>query len=452
MSMREIVTVTITRETKSVSQVGFGTPLILGSSGNFTTRVATFTEVGQELADALVGGSNAPEYKAAVDMISQNPRVVSFKIGQINGERILTDDAGTWTAAGSVAVTINGTTVTQAFSTDKNTSMGALATQIAALSAVDTAVYSSGSHTITITPNTGYFLEITDITISGITGTMAAIVLTSNDTEDIVDALDDVVIEDDDWYGLCITSRTQADQEDVAEWTETKKKIFVLASAEPNIKNQTKTADTTSIAAVLRVASYDRSVVIYSAVAATEYPDAALLGKLLPYEPGTYTSKFKTLASITADALTGTQSTNIRDKNANSFELIGVNNIIREGKVSSGEFIDIIIFVDWIESRVVEGVYGVLVNNLKVPFTPSGMASIKGEIEKVLKIGQGRGGISDYSQDSNKLQNGGYIVTLPQYDLISTADKASRTLTDLKFTAWLTGAIHTVQINGIVTL
>jgi hypothetical protein len=80
------------------------------------------------------------------------------------------------------------------------------------------------------------------------------------------------------------------------------------------------------------------------------------------------------------------------------------------------------------------------------------MASIRGEIEKVLKIGALRGGISEYSQDSNKFQNGGYVVTLPAFEDIPAADKATRTLRGVTFTAWLAGAIHAVEINGIVTL
>jgi hypothetical protein len=186
--------------------------------------------------------------------------------------------------------------------------------------------------------------------------------------------------------------------------------------------------------------------------AGTEYPDAATLGKLLPYDPGTYTMKFKTLAGITVDYLTATQSTNARAKNANTYEEIGPSNILREGTVGEGEKLDVIIFIDWLQARITEGVYQPLINNLKIPFTEIGMAAIKGEIEKVLKIGVARGGISDYAQDSDKNQIGGYIVTLPAFEDITTADKAARLLTGVEFTAWLAGAIHAVEIAGVVTL
>lgn len=449
MGLQEIVNVSITRETKPVTQQGFSTLLILGSNANFATRTQTFTEVDASLAAAICGGSNSAEYKAVVDAFAQSPRLVSVKIGHLRGTKTITDNAGTWTD-GTAKVTVNGVEASAAFNIDKDTSMTALAAAIAALASVDTAVYSSGDHTIVITPNTGYVLGVTS-DLTGITGTMT-FTLTATGTEDWSGALDAITLYDDDWYGLVITSRTLADQQDVAGWVETKKKIFVAATAVANVVDTTDAADTTTIAAVLKAAAYARSAVIYSASAATEYPDAALLGKILPYDPGTYTAKFKTLASITADALTATQSTNARDKHCNVNEEIGGVNIVREGTVADGEFIDIIIFTDWLNSRITEGVYAVLVNNLKVPYTPQGMAAVKGAIESVLKVGQNRGGISDYSQDSNKIQNGGYVITLPAFEAILAADKASRTLRDVKFTAWLAGAIHAVTINGIVTL
>lgn len=452
MSLQEIANVTITSSTKSVSQAGFGTALILGPNANFPTRTQEFTEVDASLAAVLCGGTTSAEYKAAQDMMAQNPRPVSFKIGHVLGTKKITDDAGTWTAGGTISCKVNGTTVSQAFDTDKATTMAAFAAQIAAEDNITSAVYTGGSNWIVVTPDAGHVLAITDVAVAGITGTLAAFVLSATATENYDDALDAIVLYDDDWYGLCIDSRTQATQEDVAAWTEAKKKIFVTADSTANIVDTTDAADTTTLAAVLKAAAYGRSVVVYSALAATEYPDAALLGKILPHDPGTYTAKFKTLASITADALTATQSTNARDKNCNVNEEIGGVNIIREGTVAEGEFIDNIIFIDWLNSRITEEVYGVLVNNLKVPYTVQGMAAIKGAIEKILKIGQNRGGISEYSQDSNKIQNGGYVVSLPAFEDIASADKASRTLRDVEFTAWLSGAIHAVVINGVVTL
>lgn len=53
----------------------------------------------------------------------------------------------------SIALTVNGTALTQAFTTDNATTLAALAVQIAAVAALPTAV-SDGTHTITVTAST----------------------------------------------------------------------------------------------------------------------------------------------------------------------------------------------------------------------------------------------------------------------------------------------------------
>jgi len=83
---------------------------------------------------------------------------------------VLTDNAGTFTA-GAIAATVNGVVVSTAWGTDKDTTMTAFAAALAANVSIDTAVYSSGSHTITITANSDIELTITT-DVTGVTGTM----------------------------------------------------------------------------------------------------------------------------------------------------------------------------------------------------------------------------------------------------------------------------------------
>ena len=448
MSLQEIVNLQITRQTVIASQQGFSTLLILGPNANFFSRTQQFSDVGAALAAVLCLGSDAPEYKAAVDAMAQNPRLVNVKIGHIGGTKVITDDDGTWTAD-SVTATVNGVEIIEPFDTDKDTSMTNLAASIQALPTVLTAVYSSVAHTITITPITDGVISAY-LDVSQIQGTMT-VVVTAVGVEDLDDALDLLVLEDDDWYGLCTVTRIQSDQEDVAAWAETKTKIYIPGAYDANIMNTTDAADTTTLAAVLKAAAYARSGVSFLTNADTEYPDAATLGRLLPLTPGSYTANFKKLASITVDSLTGTQSTNVRAKYANSYERVGQQNMIRNGTVAEGEYIDVIIFIDWLTAKITEEVFGLLTTADKVPYTHEGLALISARIEKALKLGQNVGGISEYSEDADGVQNGGYIITLPDYDLIPSADKTNRILNNVGFTAWLTGAIHVVNIAGIVT-
>jgi len=452
MSLSDIVNVSITRETVSVSQVGFGTPLILGPNANFNARVQYFSDL-LSLADALVGGTSNPEYQAGAAAFAQNPHPERVAVGHVIGQKVITDDAGTYTA-GNVKATVNGSLIDESYDTDKDTTLTNLAASIQALDDVSTAVYTSGSHTIIITPVSGKVLAVS-VDVTGITGTMTMVV-SAVGTESLDDALDDIRIESDDWYGLVITSRVLQDQKDVADWTEVNDKIFGCASSDANIIDQAVGVDTTTIVYYLKSNALVRSFAFYHQTADgssnDDYIESALFGKILPFDPGSYTAMFKTLAAVAVSTLSTTQSKNARDKNCNVYELIGGVNITREGKVGEGEYIDIIIFIDWLKARITENVYSLLVNQKKVPYTSAGIVAIESRINQVLKTGQNRNGISPEHYDEQDAQDGGFFTEVPAISDISPTDKANRILNDVKFTAWLAGAIHAVVIKGIVTL
>jgi hypothetical protein len=110
------------------------------------------------------------------------------------------------------------------------------------------------------------------------------------------------------------------------------------------------------------------------------------------------------------------------------------------------------IFIDWLKARCTEVVYQILVSNLKVPYTDAGIAAVQNALTQPLKAGQNVGGISPTAFDENKNQIGGFYITVPRLQDIPTADKTARTLNNVKFTAFLAGAIHVVRVNGLVTL
>ena len=62
---------------------------------------------------------------------------------------------------------------------------------------------------------------------------------------------------------------------------------------------------------------------MYSAEAATKFPEGALFGNILPLDPGSYTAAFWQLTGIVADNLTQTQEKNALDKNVNIYIRLG---------------------------------------------------------------------------------------------------------------------------------
>ena len=62
MDLSEIITITITKNTRTVARAGFGIPLILSHAPTWTERVRSYTSLTGLAADFI---STTPEYKAA---------------------------------------------------------------------------------------------------------------------------------------------------------------------------------------------------------------------------------------------------------------------------------------------------------------------------------------------------------------------------------------------------
>lgn len=345
-------------------------------------------------------------------------------------------------------VTINGidTTINTSSAVQTNEAIAAeLVTAINAnMAAVGIAVTASDNSNGSLIlesndPAVGFALRVSDGILSSAFGlfvdpTVAAGSVTAD--------LDAVQLANPNWYAIASTDRTQATVLAIAAWTESRVKLFGIASAEPEIINLPP-GENTSIAGKLAIAGYARTFVLYHQDADSDYPECAWFGRVLPLEPGSETWAFKTLNGVPYSALTTTQSNNARGKNANTYELIGGRTITQEGKVAVGEYIDIIRGIDWLTSTIQTYVYSVLVNNNKVPYTDAGIAVIEAQVRRALQQGIDQQFISEDPAP---------VVTVPRASSVAPNDKANRILRNVRFTATVSGAIHAVRISGVVTV
>ena len=254
-------------------------------------------------------------------------------------------------------------------------------------------------------------------------------------------ALNAIANENNDWYGIVVDQALVSSFADVASWVETAKKFAIFWITDVNAYDPSKSTD---LASVLKLANRNRSAVVWHATPAggADYPDASWMGEGFPYEPGTSTWAYKTLNGVTPDTLLASQETALKNKNCNYYMTVGGVSITQEGKVASGEYIDIIIGTDWIEARLREAVYSALVNNRKIPYDDTGIAMIEGLVKGVLNEAASKG----------ILQADSIAVTVPKYADIPQADKLARKLPDVKFSALYQGAIHSVTINGTISV
>lgn len=258
--------------------------------------------------------------------------------------------------------------------------------------------------------------------------------------ETITEALDAIQVENSSFYAVLMSLAIDAtEQEELAAWIQTSRRIAGVRTADATALDATLT----DIGAVLNANSYFRTFSFYNGESATKFPEAAWMGRCLPADPGSLTWKFKTLSGIVADVLSGTGRTNLRNKKYNYYNEVGGVNITEEGWMADGSFIDEIRGTDWIHARMQEAIFAILVNLPKVPYTDKGIDIIVNEMEAVLKRAVDQGIL-----DGNRP----YGVTKPLVADIAFNDRASRVLPDLKFSAYLAGAVHEVEIQGVVTV
>lgn len=442
-----LVNVQISLNTTGVSQYGFSTLLIAGPHLNSLSRVEIYTDPDQMLESGF--SSTDLLYRAVSQAFSQTPRPQQVKVGRqavneaVIDVRLLGDKSVYSIAVATKDESGNIAEKTYTAANNGGDAIGILTRLQAEIAADATSVVTAEIENnrlrlIGQDPAKAFRLSVSEL-----------LVLTLVESaEDYADTLAAIAGEDNDWYGLAITSRTPKDILAAAAWTEAHKKIFGTSIDEAGAKDNSISTDTGS---QLMKGNYFRTHWWYHAAAQTEYPEAAVMARCFAIDPGGETWANKKLAGVTADNLTETAFNAIKAKNGNTFETFRNVSITQVGKVAAGEWIDVIRFRDWLEEQIAVNIFTLLINRDKIPYTDGGIALVETQVRAALDLGQRHGGIAPTEYDADGVENPGYIVEVPLSADIPFNDKASRVLNDIKFTARLAGAIHVINVKGSLT-
>lgn len=234
---------------------------------------------------------------------------------------------------------------------------------------------------------------------------------------------------------------------DVAAWTEANgAKIFFapIVTKDNAYTSVFVGAPTDSLGEQLHALGYRRTVPCYHPESKEK---AAKMGiswfsEGAPYKPGKSTYAYKQIAGTTPTNLAPAQRSVLNDRFINYYCTIAGSNVTRRGVVASGEFLDVIIGIDWLHATIQENVYARLVATRKISYDDAGIASTAAIVQSSLEEG-GRNGI---------LQLNSIQMTVPKYKDIPLADRNARKLTGIKFTALLEGAVDTAVIEGTVSV
>ena len=125
-------------------------------------------------------------------------------------------------------------------------------------------------------------------------------------------------------------------------------------------------------------------------------------------------------------------------------------NLTRGGKVAGGEWVDVIRFRDWLQDVMQGNLVATLIIRPKLPYTDEGLAVIESSMIKSLEEGVKAGGVVDWRDSGEGQLVRGYTVTVPQAKDVPFNIKASR-VAHVSFSAYLTGAIHAIEVTGSFT-
>lgn len=445
-NLDRIVNVQISLNTTGVSVEGFSTLLVVGSHAYSLPRVSVYTSASDMITDGFT--ADDPLYLAVADAFSQTPRPAQVKVGRRQATSVAVS-VDTLQSTGTYRIIVshldsssNVIEDTYAY-TNASGSASDIATALAGLVTADSdavVTASASDNVVTLTSSNGeaFAVKVT----SNMSQTVSAV------TETIAETMAAITKYDNDWYGWALTSRNSADIIAAADWTETVRKLFGTAIAEPGTYNPDSITDTGYL---LYNGNYYRTHWWYHKDANTDFPEAAVFARCFSILPGGETWANKKLAAVTSDNLTEGQYQAISKKNGNTFERFRNVSITQNGKVAAGEWIDVIRFRDWLQEEITVNVFNALINRDKIPYTDEGIGIVEAQIRQALELGVRRGGIApdEYDEDGNI--NYGYTISVPLAANISANQKASRVLNDVEFTARLAGAIHVINITGSLT-
>lgn len=244
---------------------------------------------------------------------------------------------------------------------------------------------------------------------------------------------------DVDWYGVVLSVVSDESIEFMSNWAESNKKLFVA-------RIDGTTEGGISLAKSLKEKRRYRTAVI--AGVADEHPDAAWVAKCFNYAPGNETWANKQLAGITPLRITATQRNKLLEQNANTIEWFSNDiAVTTPGKLSAGEWIDVIRFRDWLENTIQANLVQLMINTPKIPYTGAGLAMLRANIRASLHEGVDAGGIAPTETSPSGEVIPGYTVTSTPIDQVPSTHKAQR-VAYFSFHARLSGAIHVAEVNG----
>lgn len=452
-SLDQLISINISQQTQAVQQPSFATPLIIGPTVPSGAGISTVANAFTSPAGMLTTGytTASPEYIYALELFEQALSPTEFVVGVRTTavKQVDTFEVATVVSGHAYSFTMNGLVITytasgaDSFSTilvGLNTDIG---TVFPSSPPVVGVLSGSGSTTtLTLTSSTAG----APVTYSAIDADLTHVALTANNG--IQTDINNIISVNNSWYGMMITQGTDNDVLQAAALIQSLKKIYGAISSTAAIA----TPVSTDVASLLEAKGYTRTFLTYTAPAnVSEGKEAAWMGGQLPAVPGSNNWAYKQLLGCTPDnisqsaqaILIGDPVAGVAGKNVNIYQTVGGSNITQMGTMASGQYIDLTVGIDWLESTLQTNIFANLVQNPKIPYTDIGTGILISAVKAAIDQGVTNGFIDGASPIS---------ITAPMVSTVPANQRANRISPTISFSCRLAGAFNAVVVMGTVTV
>lgn len=443
MALQDIVNVSISLQTTAVSRAGFGIPNFIGAHRWFTERVRAYTSI-ESASEDLPEGSE--ELAAVTSAFSQEVAPSVVKVGRRDVD-LLTYTPDAVTTIGQVyAITVVGTdsvVVNASFTTTTGfeTATDIVTALSAALSSV-VGVTVGGTTMLTLAEATpGVPFSVTSL------DRLAQTTTVTETAAEVLTAIEEI---DNDFYFVAAHDHTEPFVLEMAVAVDARTKIYFVSTDQASALTALS-EPATDILGKLAENNYFRTSGWFHQDADSKFPEMAFIAVVAPFNPGTKVWANNRVAGVAASqdstgkTLTFTQRNNLNARNANWIEDVGGIDITRIGKVAANEWIDAIRNRDFLEARLTEGLQNLLINQPVIPYTDSGISTVRNTVTSVLNRS-----VSTATTPSILQENNPYITNFPRAAEVPFAEKQLREL-NASFIAFLAGAIQITNITGVLT-
>lgn len=440
MSLADLANVVLSLQGPALTQVGFGTLALACYHTHNTDLSRTYSSVQALVADGFL--TYEPAYRMLSRAFGQSPQPTTVKVIRLATPYThvvkFTPTAAINNAIYAFTVNYKGVDYTVSFTADGTATL----TEITAgLAAAFTALSATISAHATATGASTTFVSITALTPGDVFyyKNWTPNLKFEDITADPGIAADLAAIRnvDSDWYGLALDVNSKAIVVAADGFAETQTMLLGYNTSDSVCFDS---AITTDVASVLQLASEARCIGYFDLDTTDGYAGCGGLAERFPFDPGSEgaggTFHGKTIAGVTADALSDTQKANLRAKNLVVYETTAGINHTLDGKTPSGEFADQVRGLDWYRVRSQEAVASLILSTkTKIAFDDRGISMVGSELAAVQAQGEA----------SELFVPGSSVLKLPKRTAVPLNDRKARKLTGIVGSVTLAGAIHLVD-------